>query len=221
MTKTFFPCCTEHCEVESEYKTGLKTQTKEREKIMRTLSKIMLLALLALPMGSVFAAPPTNTTLTVTVTVTIDTAINVEFVDVNPAVYARTWNVAAGVAALATTYTTTGDALNVSGDVNIRNAGTTPVKVDGGIVAGPNWTLVGAPSVLRNEAFVTFGTGTASADVVPVAATIPLTGPLHPLYTTLNEATPTAAVVISVKTPTKVSTVAAQTITITLTATAK
>jgi hypothetical protein len=46
---------------------------------MRFASKLMLLALLALPMGSVFAAA--QDTLTVNITVTLATVVNVEFAD--------------------------------------------------------------------------------------------------------------------------------------------
>ena len=59
---------------------------------MRTASKLVLLALLALPAGSVFAAA--TDTLTVTITVTVNATVDVVFWDGAAETTTQTWTIA-------------------------------------------------------------------------------------------------------------------------------
>ena len=98
---------------------------------MRFASKLMLLALLALPVGSVLAA--VQDTLTVTIKVTVAVEVNVEFAD--DASVQKTWTI--NNAALATPYTASAAPYNLK--LQIKNNRAFAVNVTAAVTDPTFW----------------------------------------------------------------------------------
>ncbi|MGD0092299.1 MAG: hypothetical protein ABSE73_20475 [Planctomycetota bacterium] len=120
---------------------------------MRTASKLMLLAVLALPMGSALAA---TSTLTVTITVTLSVTVDVQFVDAGSGGnLAKTWTIAAGLIG------STHDAVTDGVKPQIKNNGAFHVDLTAAVANPTNW-----------------GAGAAAGADTFLIATSPATAPL-------------------------------------------
>ncbi|MGD0092300.1 MAG: hypothetical protein ABSE73_20480 [Planctomycetota bacterium] len=154
---------------------------------MRFASKLMLLALLALPLGSAVAA---TSTLTVTITVTLSVTVDVQFVDAGSGgTLAKTWTIAAGT--IGGTY----DAVTASVKPQIKNNGAFHVDVTAKVTDPPNWA-----------------SGAAAGANIYMIATTPATTPLAYLTTAAQtyqsiaaSGTTLAADTITLNLPTTVS----------------
>jgi len=184
---------------------------------MRTLGKVMLLAVLALPMGSVFAA---NASLEVDISVTIQASVDVTF----SGVAGTTRTLTLTNTALNTTYASNvaDPAVSLSDSLDIVNNSTTPIKIVASAVP-TLWTLDAASNLTRDHTIVTIDPGTTSnvVDSVVAGAAVTFAPAGGTLFTRIDDGVTTSGVFISIKTPKKVSTVLAPaTVTVTLAASA-
>ena len=172
---------------------------------MRTLSKLALLALLALPFGSVFAAG--NSSLTVTITVTASATIDIAYT--NGAGTDRTWTptIALGVAR---------DTVADSVDLDITN-NTTGVPVDIGArvtTQAGAWSVGAAGTQDKFQISASPNQAGGALTFVPFDNTASVT-----FVTSLAPAASTSKVAIQLTAPSTVSTIHSGQIVVTLLAT--